>query len=181
MCKIKNVAIKLVFLISTTVLFSCSTTYYSLKNSEQVATVSFSNLSRETPEIYIVNNCKSERIKVELIENKKPQERAKYKTEIPAGKNLSFKYHYNFILTEKTSLVTKGSTLRPKFETVISKEASSCTSLVSFTPEVNQHYEVYFAISGKNCQIKASQSVAITDSKNNLYAIPITNKNECNK
>jgi len=181
MCKIKNVAIKLVFLISTTVLFSCSTTYYSLKNSEQVATVSFSNLSRETPEIYIVNNCKSERIKVELIENKKPQERAKYKTEIPAGKTISLNYNYNWILTEKHDLITEGTILSaiPINKTKVSKGISSCSNLISFTPEANKHYEVYFAISGGKCQIKASEAIAVTDSKNNLYSIPISNENAC--
>lgn len=163
------------------ILISCSTTYYAPENGEQMATVSFSNLSNETPEIYIVNNCKSEQIDSELIEKKKPQETAKYKTKIPAGRNISFEYNYNWILSKENNLISEGLILNtvPIIKTKVSTKASSCNSLASFTPEANQHYDVYFAISGKNCQIKASKSVALTDSRNNLYAIPLSNKNSC--
>jgi len=53
------------------VVSSCAKTFYIQPTNDSVATVSFSNLSDELADIYIITNEKSYPIKDDLIERKK--------------------------------------------------------------------------------------------------------------
>ena len=71
---------------------SCAKSYYIPPTNDSVATVSFSNLSDELADIYIKTNNKTYPIERTIIERKKPQDKSKYKTNILAGKPVTFKY-----------------------------------------------------------------------------------------
>lgn len=144
-------------------------------------------MSPELPDIHIISDCKSLPIHNELIERKKPEQVARHKTLIPAGKPISFKYDYNWLISEKTSLVSSGNSYSPRIETQKTKDVSTCSSLVTFTPQVNKHYEVYFGLMLNKCLIRARESVTTSTpgfslpTKNKLYAIEESTKSECNR
>jgi len=91
------------------VVSSCAKTFYIQPTNDSVATVSFSNLSDELADIYIITNEKSYPIKDDLIERKKPQDRSKYKTNILADNAVTFKYDYNWLMNERTEITTTYS------------------------------------------------------------------------
>lgn len=51
------------------------------------------------------------------------------------------------------------------------KTATTCGSEVSFIPEKNKHYEVYFGINNGNCLIKASEARETSASTKQLFTI----------
>ena len=152
---------------------SCSTQYYIQPTNETVATVSFSNLTDELPNIYIVSDGESFPIESFLIENKRPQDKSKYKTKIVAGEKIIIKYQYDWVMRKRTQL----STTYGQFNMPTSVNAESfntvttCSSEVSFTPEENRHYEIYFGINIDKCLIKASEARIDSVSGKQLYVI----------
>jgi len=154
---------------------SCSRVYYTAPDTGAVASVSFSNLSPELPDIYIIDECGPLPVDHRLIEQKNPQQKSRYKTHIPAGKTITFKYEYNFLMRKGTQPVTYETELSSRIKIEKINSVSTCSRLVSFKPEKNMHYEVYFGLLDTHCSIKASKSVASDVSKKNiLYNIPTT-------
>jgi len=150
---------KLSLLLILITVSSCTNSYYTQPNHTSVATVSFSNLSGELADIYIITKDKTSLINNKLIENKKPQDKAKHKTSIPSGSEVTFKYEYNWLLRERTNITTTYSNIntpsRVNFEKT--NEANTCSNSVSFTPAAHKHYEVYFGLIADKCFIKASE------------------------
>ena len=166
-------------------LTSCSHNYYLPATSDNTATVSFANLSPENPEINIIDNCISKEIKRMHIERRSPIKKAKYKIRIPAERKISFNYRYFWVSGEKTTLVTSGNVnigfgSIPNIKSATSKEILTCDERVTFRPEKDKHYEIYFGVDTNKCVIKANE--ALYDKfkkKNKLYAIKILNNQKC--
>lgn len=154
-------------------LSSCATPNYMQPNNDSVATVSFSNLSDELAEIYIVTNDKTYSITSNLIERKKPQEKSKYKTNIKTGNEITFKYDYNWLMSERTEITSTYSKYNTptKVNAKIINVANTCSTSVSFVPEENKHYEVYFGLIADKCIIKASEVRGYSDSTKQLISI----------
>jgi len=138
---------------------SCTNSYYIQPTHSSVATVSFSNLSDELADIYITTKDKTYLINNKVIENKKPQDKSKLKTKIPADSEVTFKYEYNWLMRERTNITTTYSILNTPSRVNIEKinEANTCSSTVSFTPEEHKHYVVYFGLIADKCIIKARE------------------------
>lgn len=171
--KISSYKIFAVIVFFTTV-SSCARQYYIQPTIDVVATVSFSNLTDEIPVIYIVSDGKSSPINNYLIENKRPQDKSKYKTKIIANEIITIKYEYRFVMSKKTQISTTYSQFN--IPTSVRKQsyktASTCSNEVTFTPEKNKHYEVYFGMDNDKCIIKASEARTTSVSKKQLYSIP---------
>ncbi|VAW65112.1 hypothetical protein MNBD_GAMMA11-2115 [hydrothermal vent metagenome] len=167
-------------LILTGTTTSCGRVYYIEPDTESFASVSFSNLSPELPDIYIIDECKPVPVDYRLIEQKKLKQRSAHKTRIPAGKYITFKYEYNFLVNNRTQPVTSEGKLSSRIKIEKTNYASTCSSLVSFMPENNIHYEVYFTLLDTQCTIKASKSVISEKTgKKLLHSFPTTNSNSC--
>jgi len=159
---------------------ACSRVHYTEPDAGPVASVSFSNLSPERPDIYIIDECKPLPVDYRRIEQKKPKRKSRYKTRISAGKTITFKYEYNFLVNKRTQPVTYETRLSSQIKIEKISSVSTCSSLVSFKPEKNTHYEVYFGLVDTNCSIKISKSVfSDVSNKNILYSVPTTQNNHC--
>lgn len=133
---------------------ACSTEYYQSTVDKNVAYVSFSNLSREIPGISINTNCKRSQIDPELIKYRRPNEDTDLLLQIPSNIPVSFSYDYAWFEGEKIQLVEKGSLIIKK---TTSKDVNSCTEKVTFIPEPNRRYEVYFGKNPLSCVIGVSE------------------------
>lgn len=51
--------------------------------------------------------------------------------------------------------------------------ANTCSSSVSFVPEENKHYEVYFGLFSDKCIIKASEARGATELTKQLFLITV--------
>jgi len=162
------------------ILASCTQNYYMPDTSDTTATVSFSNLSAENPEINIIDNCRSSEIESIYIERKKPSKVAKYKITIPAERKISFQYKYFWISGEKTTLVTSSVGSLPQIKPETSKEIATCDEVITFKPEKNKHYVVYFGVGKNKCVIKANEILYDrVKGANKLYAIDMLANQEC--
>jgi len=155
----------------------CARPYYKPPVNVPVATVSFSNLSVQTPQIYIIADCKPMLVQGELIEPKTPDQAAKYSTEIPANKLIAFQYVYYFVINEKPNIDTGVGGYNIQYSK--SLYTSTCESTIAFTPEPNKHYEVYFGLVEQNCAIKAQESIVSMGANNKLVTIPTSTGDEC--
>lgn len=173
-----NTFFNLSLILACTTLSSCATRYYSPPEQGALATVSFSNLSPEIPKLYITSNCKSFLINQIFIEQKNPADKSKHEINIPANSEITFEYNYYWFSGEKTELVTNGIYYR--IEETKSKIPESCTKTITFIPEDNKHYEVYFGINLDHCIIKAVETQQIQGSaKKKLLKINPIQKKRC--
>jgi len=169
----KNMIYKLLPLFILIATLSCTNSYYIQPTHSFVATVSFSNLSDELADISIITKDKTSLINNKLIENKKPQDKSKYKTNVLSGSEITFKYEYNWLMRERTEITTTYTQFSIPTRVDIKKvnEANTCSSTVSFTPEVHKHYEVYFGLVADKCVIKAREVRVTTELKKVLIKI----------
>jgi hypothetical protein len=171
----KTISIALVYALIT----SCTKSYYVAPQLKQFATVSFSNLSPEMPEIHIKIKDKIFQINSNYIEQKKPQDKSKYKINIPINEMITFQYIYNWLIYEKRNVVSIQNGFYSNINLNSSKDTNICKSTISFKPKANKHYEVYFGITSTKCTIKASGTLFKAGPKKLL--IKITNGNCANK
>lgn len=136
---------------------ACSGSYYVAPELKESAVVSFSNLSPEIPEIYILIKGKSSQINSNYFEKRKPQQRSRYTLKIPAKEKITFNYVYNWVMSEYREPVSVQNKFYSNVEIKTKKEVDTCRSNVSFKPESDKHYEVYFGIVRGKCIIKASE------------------------
>ena len=173
--------IRLLLSIAVIFLVSCSRAYYVPPTEPPLATVSFSNMSSELPDVYIIIDCKSHPLDSSLFERKRPDDTSRHKTPVPAGKMISFRYDYNWLISENTQLVTSGASFGSRIETQKTKQASTCSSLVSFMPEPDRHYEVYFGLVADKCTIKVAESLRVPGGGKKLGSVQQSDSNECRK
>jgi len=167
-------------LIALPLLASCTTKYYIPPGSDVSATVSFSNLSAEIPDISIIDNCKTSKINNSYIEYKKPSDESTFKIKIPVKRKISFEYKYFWISGEKTEPVTIENQYRSHIELRKTNVISECTETVTFIPEENKHYEVYFGKNVNKCMIKASEAFFLNSNKQkHLLPVIITDNQKC--
>jgi len=166
-------------LIALPLLASCTTEYYIPPASDMSATVSFSNLSPEIPEINIIDTCNSSKINNSYIEYKKPADRSTFKVKIPVKRKISFEYKYFWISGEKTVPVTTENQYQSHIELKKTKVISECTATVTFIPEENKHYEVYFGKNINKCVIKASEAYFSNNNQKQLLPVIITGNQKC--
>ncbi|VAW64248.1 hypothetical protein MNBD_GAMMA08-276 [hydrothermal vent metagenome] len=136
---------------------ACSGSYYVAPELKESAAVSFSNLSPEIPEIYILIKGKSSQINSNYFEKRKPQQRSRYTLKIPAKEKITFNYVYNWVMGEYRDVVSVQNKLYANVETKTRKEVDTCRNNVSFKSEADKHYEVYFGIVRGKCVIKVSE------------------------
>ena len=138
---------------------SCSQSYYVQPVSDQVASVSFSNLSDEMADLYIILNDMTYMIDGNVIEKKQPQYKSKFKTNVLAGNKVTFKYVYNWLIREKTEVTSTYTAFNApsRVSSKNIKDVKTCSSEISFVPEKNKHYEVYFGVFTEKCVIKVSE------------------------
>jgi len=171
---------KILLLTACLFLTSCATKYYSPPNTDKAATVSFSNLSPEIPEINIIDNCTSLKINDSYFENKKPTDISEFKINIPIKRKISFVYNYFWISGEKTVPITIENSTISLIRIKKIKVIHTCNEIVTFIPEKNRHYEVYFGKNIENCMIKASEAYYTDDKhKKQLMAIHLVSDQEC--
>lgn len=159
---------------------SCSQSYYIPSPTGETAFVSFSRLTYEIPEITIIENCRSSTIDPDFIKNRKPTEKNSNELRIPANSEITFVYDYSWFGEEMSELYTSGNQYGPLIHQKKSKEFNSCTQSVSFIPEENKHYEVYFGKNIDTCTIKVSE-VFINPStgKKYLFKVSTVPKQHC--
>jgi len=161
---------------------SCSRIYYTEPTDGSTASVSFSNLSPERPDIYIISNCKILPVESKLIEQRNPLAKSRHKILIPADKIISFKYEYNFIISKGTQPVTTEGRLSSRIIIEKTNNVDTCSSLISFKPDKDEHYEVYFGLLDTSCTIKAEKSsTSTTSGRKKLHSIPTTRTTDCIK
>ncbi len=136
---------------------ACSGSYYVAPELKESAVVSFSNLSPETPKIYIVLKGKSSQINNNYLENKKPQQRSRYTLKIPAKEKITFNYVYNWVMSEYREPVSVQNKYYSNVEIKTRKDVDTCRNNVSFKSEKDKHYEVYFGIVRGKCVINVSE------------------------
>lgn len=164
---------------------ACSTDYYKPVSDNDVAYVSFSNLSREIPEISINTNCKRSRIDPELIQYRKPSEHADLLLQIPSNVPVSFGYDYAWFEGEQIDLVTTGASRYNAMTNQLThrrslKEVKSCVEMITFTPEPNKRYEVYFGKNPQSCVIGVSEAFfEPTSQKKHLLKVKTVARPEC--
>lgn len=150
---------KKIFLITFLLVTSCSTKFYQYQGADAKASVSLSRLSKDIASIYIIDNCEASQIQPELIEEKYPSQKSKYKIDIPANRQITFEYRYFWISGEKSRLVSKSNGLTAhRIETQTDKSVTSCKESFTFIPQENKHYEVYFGKADNQCVIKAGEA-----------------------
>jgi hypothetical protein len=165
-------------LILLVLLSVCSSKYYTFTDSGATATVSFSNLSAELPEIVLIENCATSKIKDVYFENKLPNQKSAKKIKISVDKPITFEYRYSWFSGEVENLVTAGTSLRPHLKLEKNKSISICKETVTFIPQENKHYEVYFGLSNNKCVIKASEA-RISEQGKWISAISTHDKPKC--
>ena len=160
-------------------LSSCSTQYYLPPEQGALATVSLSTLSSDIPEINIISNCKLSTFNHYLIERRKPTDKSINLINIPSNKEITFQNNYYLISSQKTKFNSKSG-FSPHIDTMPIKELSLCTQSVTFIPEENKHYEVYFGISDGKCTINAEEGQRIQDAtKKRLMRIEYIKDQQC--
>lgn len=150
---------KKLVLITLMLVTSCSTKFYQYQGTDVKASVSFSRLSKDIASIYIIDNCQASQVQPELIEDKYPSQKSKYKIVIPVNRQITFEYRYFWISGETSRLVSKSNGLTAhRIEAQTDKSVTSCRESITFVPEENKHYEVYFGKADNKCVIKAGEA-----------------------
>jgi len=170
---------KIRLLTALPLLASCTTQYYIPTDSNVFATVSFSNLSHEIPEISIIDNCNTSKINNRYIEYRKPTDESTFKIKIPVKRKISFEYKYFWISGKKTEPITIENNYTSHIELKKTNVISECIETVTFIPEENKHYEIYFGKNINNCVIKASKAYYSNGKQKQLLSINITSKQKC--
>ena len=176
----KYISIFLLFLTS-----ACSTNYYQSVADNNHAYVSFANLSQEIPEISIITNCKRSRIDPERIKYRKPSENADSLLEIPSDQPVSFVYAYAWFEGEEFQLVDRGYAQQNTQISLLtqrkaSKGVKSCSEKITFVPEPEQKYEVYFGKNPRSCVISVSEAfVEPGNQKKHLMKVKSMEPPEC--
>ena len=178
--ELKNTLLKLTIILLHITLTSCAATYYTPVKETSIASVSFSSVSLELPEIRVVDNCNSLPINKNLIVHKDPEDKSGVKLTIPATREITFEYNYHWFSGEKTEFITKGKIVGAHVEIEKSKVISSCFNSITFIPGENKHYEVSFEFNAGKCIIKASEGIYIDGySKYRLQKVDIVDKPQC--
>lgn len=152
-----NMSHKLILVLISTASLSCAMKEYKLPEDGPVASVSFSNLSLGVPELNIINNCESSFINKNYIESKSPTDKAKYKIKIRSKNKITFEYKYHWFSRNGLIPITQASGLHHSVKEKTSSELRTCTKSVTFVPEENKNYEIYFGIQGNKCSIDVGE------------------------
>ena len=161
-------------------LASCSANYYKTTIEDKFSTVSFSNLTPEIPDVYLIDKCETYKIENQYIERKYPTDKPSKMLRIPVKRKITFEYNILWISGEKKQLENNGGLYTPNIEEQTSKTGSTCTETVTFIPEEGKHYEVYFGKSGNKCVIGASEVELGSENKiNKLIKLNALHRDKC--
>ncbi|MCW8877135.1 MAG: hypothetical protein OQK04_05185 [Kangiellaceae bacterium] len=173
--------IKKLFLVGGIALTSsCTIKHYTPSIDENFATVSFSNLTRQTPELRIIDSCSTSKIDNALIEQKDPADISKHRLKIPIQRKITFEYKFLWIGDEVTELVPQGTGLGKTIKVERRNAADTCNKSFTFIPEENKHYEVYFGKGMEKCVLGVGEArLSPSTNQKSLYEVKAVSKQNC--
>ena len=131
-------------------LSSACTAVYQAPGQE--ATFSLSTTSTNKPALSIEYDCKRHRVTEGMVADKSPGSISELVYGLPTGTPVTFTATYSGVPKKSKQLEQKGAFL---YQAVDAIDVGHCRSSITFVPQSDKHYEVFFNIQLDRCAVRA--------------------------
>ncbi len=161
-------------------LTSCTMQPYQAPSGDNLATISFSNISTSPPTVSIGESCHFKKIDFDWIEKKAPSNRGVHRLNVLADKEIDINVKFYDVAKGDSKLVLKGNAFVNHMELVETKNFIECSRTISFKPEVNKHYEISIGGGMRICFIKVAEAESVIGAMDyNLLQVATAKSNQC--
>ena len=172
---------KIIVSMTALILASCVNNDYIEPDGNDVSYIAISTLGQELPSFKITSGCKSSILNVETIENRSPIDEPSKTIKVSDGVPLTISYNYSWFGAEISELRNFGGGRfgeNTRIENRQVKQVETCNKQITFVPEANESYEVFFSVVSDKCTLKVARSHNVINSikqklsKVNLVEVP---------